>query len=195
MDFGRSISVPELAAIQSLLRESGDQHLFFPFMPSTLSSRIKQASSTNKDVAELTEKLSTSLKLDDNDEDQKTVTVPEAAGTPADEDEDDWEKLADKELEAPAEAPKKTAPAPLTPAILELYDFDIRIPMHQLVKDFTRIVDPTASMLFRPKMVGQSLMMTFNNPKHGMSHPIPYSPGSYNCIIQLFLYHATRSNW
>lgn len=156
-----------------VLRNRAINRLISPFtifMPTTLSSRIKQAKSASKDVAELTEKLNNSLNLNDDDEEKRAVAVPEAEDTPADEDEDDWEKLADKELEAPAEPAKKTAPAPLTSAILELYDFDTRIPMHQLVKDFTRIVDPAATMLFRPKMVGQSLMMTFNNPKHGNSH-------------------------
>jgi hypothetical protein len=157
-----------LSPIQVLQATSGDQLVFSAshiLMPPTLSNRIKQANSSNKDVAELAEKMSTSLKLNDDQEEKSVVAVPEE--DEAAPDEDDWEKLADKELETPDEPAKKVVPAPLTSAILELYDFDTRIPMHQLVKDFTRIVDPTATMLFRPKMVGQSLMMTFNNPKHG----------------------------
>jgi len=162
-------------------------------MASTLSNRIKQATSTNKDVAELTAKMSTSLKLNDEDAEQSVAAVPEEEDPAPGEDEDDWEKLADKELEMPAEPAKKPAPAPMTSAILELYDFDVRIPQHQLVKDFTRIVDPTATLLFRPKMVGQSLMMTFNNPKHGMPLTIFVLTCSYYCVIQLLLHHTARS--
>jgi|SRR5579862_4366624 hypothetical protein len=138
-------------------------------MASTLSNRIKQTQSTKKDIDETTEKLSTALKLNNDADESRAVAVPESGdATPADDEEDDWEKLADKELETPEESPKKPPLMPLTSAVLELYDFDPQIPMHQLVKDFTRIVDPTATMLFRPKMVGQSLMMTFSNSKHGI---------------------------
>ena len=160
----------EFCGDPSSSRQVDDQSFpSFSVMSSTFSNRIKQTQSTKKDVDETTEKLSTTLKLNDDANDIRAVAVPESGdAAAADDEEDDWEKLADKELETPAESPKKPPLIPLTSAVLELYDFDPQIPMHQLVKDFTRIVDPTATMLFRPKMVGQSLMMTFNNPKHGI---------------------------
>lgn len=135
-------------------------------MPSTkFSDRIKQAKSTNKDIEAITQKLEKDLKI--TDEPVSSTVKPEVTAEVADE--DDWEKLADKELDAPAPKPKPKA-VPAESPILELYDFDPRLQMHQLVKDFTSIVDPTGTMLFRQKMVGQSLMFTFNNPKHGISY-------------------------
>jgi hypothetical protein len=129
--------------------------------PSTLSERIQQTNS-NKGVTAITEKLDSNLTLNeeptDNSSDPKT-------GNEAP-DEDDWEQLADKELET-QEPVKATVQPPPNPSMLELYDFDPKVPMHQLVKDFTKIVDPTGIMFFRPKMVNQSLIFTFTNPKHG----------------------------
>lgn len=123
----------------------------------------------------MAEKLGTALKLGDEADESIAVTGPESGdAAAADDDDDDWEKLADKELETPVEPTKKPPSIPLTSAVLELHDFDPQIPMHQLVKDLTRMVDPTATMLFRPKMVGQSLMMTFNNPKHGKPDRLLY---------------------
>jgi len=128
--------------------------------PSTLSKRIKENNLTNKDVSAITEQLSSSLNIKDEPTDQPD-------NFESDDEEDDWEKLADKELETPVEPVKTPTPSSSNLSILELYDFDPRIQMHQLVKDFTRIVDPTGTMPFRPKMVNQSLLLTFNNPKHG----------------------------
>lgn len=133
--------------------------------PPTLSERIKQSNSTtNKDVASITEQLSSSLNI--KDEAINQPDKPEKV-----DEEDDWEKLADKELETPVEPVKPPVTSSPDQSILELYDFDLRIQMHQLVKDFTRIVDPTGTMPFRPKMVNQSLLLTFNNPKHGTNLP------------------------
>lgn len=131
----------------------------------TLSQRIKQTNSTNKDVEAITEKLNTTFNLDDTSSDKSDA--PENATAASDE--DDWEKLADQVLEAPPQPVKAPATQPSSACLLELYDFDTRIQMHQLVKDFTKIVDPTGTMSFRPKMVNESLLLTFNNPKHGMS--------------------------
>jgi len=132
---------------------------------STLSQRIKQTNSTKKDVEAITEKLNTALNFDDTPSDKSNA--PESADAASDE--DDWEKLADQELERPPEPVKPHVTRPSTACLLELYDFDQRIQMHQLVKDLTRIVDPTGTMSFRPKMVNGSLLLSFNNPKHGMS--------------------------
>ena len=134
---------------------------------STLSERIKQTNSTSKDLNDITEKLSSGLNLSDEATDK--VITPETGDTTTDE--EDWEKLADKELETVSETNELAKPVvttPLHPIILELYDFDPKLQMHQLVKEFTRIVDPTRTMPFRPKMVNQSLLLTFNNPKHGI---------------------------
>jgi hypothetical protein len=134
-------------------------------MPSpTLSARIKQTKSSNADVDDLTEKISTTHLFDSD---------PSASSHALDDDnnsEEDWEKLADKEFDPPAEPVKAPAPAPATPSasVLELYDFEQRTPMHQLVKEFTSIVDPMETMSFRPKMVNQCLFVTFENPKHGI---------------------------
>jgi hypothetical protein len=128
--------------------------------PSTLTERIKQNYSTSKNVAAITEQLSLSLNIKDEPTDHSDDPENDDEG-------DDWEKLADKELEAPTEPTKPPVTSSPNPSILELYGFDPRIQMHQLVKDFTRIVDPTGTMPFRPKMVNQSLLFTFNNPKHG----------------------------
>jgi|SRR5271168_285252 len=130
-------------------------------IPSTLSERIQQSNS-NKDVIAITEELSSNLTL--NEEPTHNSGNP-GAGNDAP-DEDDWEQLADKELETPESVKAAVKPSP-NPSMLELYDFDLKIPMHQLVKDFTKIVDPTGVMSFRPKMVNQSLIFTFINPKHG----------------------------
>jgi len=132
-------------------------------MPSpTLSETIKKANSSNADVAALSDKLNTSLSLDEGPTDPSSNPSPDADSG------DDWEKLADEDTEVPAEPVKKTAPPIQDSSILELYEFDTRLAMHQLVKEFTKIVDSTGTMPFRPKMVNQSLLMTFNNPKHGM---------------------------
>ena len=118
-----------------------------------------------KDVDAITEKLNAGLSLGDATSDQWDT----AEGGDAASDEDDWEKLADQELETAA----KTVKAPATPTtntcLLELYDFDPRIQMHHLVKEFNKVVDPTGTLSFRPKMVNGSLLLTFNNPKHGKS--------------------------
>jgi hypothetical protein len=131
--------------------------------PSTLSERIKESNSIQKGVAAITEQLSSSLNIKDEPTNQSDNVAN-------DDEEDDWEKLADKELETPVEPVKTPIPSSPNSSILELYDFDPRIQMHQLVKDFTRIVNPTGTMPFRPKMVNQSLLLTFNNPKHGTTH-------------------------
>jgi hypothetical protein len=130
--------------------------------PRTLSERIKQ--DVSEDVLKsVTDKLESSLKLKDAAPERNSPTANEEAS-----DEDDWEKTADKELSASTKTSKEPQSDISTSRILELYDFDLRIQMHQLVRDFTRIVDPTGCMPFRPKMVSQSLMLTFNNPKHGI---------------------------
>ena len=129
--------------------------------PSTLSERIQQTN-LNKDVTAITEKLGSDLTLNEQPTDK--CGNPETGNESPDD--DDWEQLADKELETP-EPVKATVQPPPNPSMLELYDFDPKIPMHQLVKDFTKIVDPTGIMSFRPKMVNQSLIFTFTNPKHG----------------------------
>jgi|SRR5579862_2519917 len=128
-----------------------------------LSDRIKKATSANKDIEALTEKFNKGVNISAD----SSLDTPDQEATPNEAaDEDDWEKLADKELDAPT--PKqKLKPALNDSSILELYDFDTRLQMHQLVKEFTSIVDPTGTMPFRPKMAGQSLMFTFNNPKNG----------------------------
>jgi hypothetical protein len=131
--------------------------------PSTLSERIK-SNSSREDVGAITERLGTSLRVTDESADKPA----EAENKDAQVDEDDWEALADKELQAPAELVKPSVTQSTTTTILELYDFDPRIQMHQLVKDFTKIVDPAGTMSFRPKMINQSLLLTFSNPKHGM---------------------------
>jgi hypothetical protein len=128
-----------------------------------LSDRIKEAKSTDQEIETLTERLNENLKIN-----AQSTNQPDKASTSENEDEDDWERLADKELDIPSEKSKVKTSANESP-ILELYDFDTRIQMHQLVKDFTSIVDPTHIFPFRPKMVGQSLMFTFDNPKHGIS--------------------------
>lgn len=134
--------------------------------PSRLSERINRTNSTQKDVVAITENLSSTLNL--NDEPTDESSNPENGNEPPDE--EDWEQLADKELETsePVKAPVPTSSS--NPSILELYDFDPKIPMHQLVKEFTKIVDPTGITPFRPKMVSQSLILTFLNPKHGNTY-------------------------
>jgi hypothetical protein len=132
-------------------------------MPSRLSERIKRDKSPNKDVAAITEKLNTTLNLKDDEPSDK---AGETGVGGADSDEEEWEKLAEKELNEPRQP---TPPESTDLAILELYDFDPRIQMHQIVKELTNIIDPTGTMPFRPKMVNQSLFITFNNPKHGMT--------------------------
>jgi hypothetical protein len=135
--------------------------------PSTLSQRIKDTNSANENVENITRKLESSLDLEDKPQDAPPVS--EAIRPEADE-EDDWEQLADKELEAPEKPAAKSTPPPRDkiPTILELYDFDAKMQMHQIVKSFTKIVDPTGTMPFRPKMVNDSLLFTFSNPKHGI---------------------------
>ena len=135
--------------------------------PSTLSQRIKDANSENEDVENITQKLESSLDLKDKPQD--VSPLPEVVSLEADE-EDDWEQLADKELEAPEKPVAMSTPPPRekSPTILELYDFDSRMQMHQIVKSFTKVVDPTGTMPFRPKMVNDSLLLTFSNPKHGI---------------------------
>jgi hypothetical protein len=129
-------------------------------MPSpTPSRRIKETKSTNADVEDLTKKISTTLLL---------AADPATSSHDDNSSEEDWEKLADKELDSPAEPVKAPTPATSSTSVLELYDFEPRIPMHQLVKEFTSIVDPTETMSFRPKMVNQCLILTFQNPKHGI---------------------------
>ena len=132
----------------------------------TLSQRIKQTNSTQKDVDAIAEKLNATLNLDDTTSDSDKSDTPENADAASDE--DDWEKLADQELDTPAKPVKAPITPPANTCLLELYDFDPRIQMHQLVKQFTQVVDPTGTMSFRPKMVNGSLLLTFNNPKHGM---------------------------
>jgi len=129
----------------------------------TLPQRIKQTDSTKKDVDAITNKLNTGLDLDDTSSDKLDALEHADAAS----DEDDWEKLADQEPETPPK-PVKASPPPTSTSLLELYGFDPRIQMHQLVKEFTKIVDPTGTMSFRPKMVNGSLLLTFHNPKHGM---------------------------
>jgi hypothetical protein len=131
---------------------------------STLSQRIKQTNSTERDVDAIAEKLNATLNLDETTSDKSDAA--ENAGAVSDE--DDWEKLADQELETPAKPVKAPTTPPTNPCLLELYDFDPRIQMHQLVKEFTQVVDPMGTFSFRPKMVNGSLLLTFNNPKHGM---------------------------
>jgi hypothetical protein len=131
--------------------------------PSSLSKQIK-SNSTTEDVHAITERLSTRLKVTAESADKPT----KAENNDTQVDEDDWETLADKELEAPVEPVKPSVTQPTSATVLELYDFDPRIQMHQLVKDFTKIVDPAGTMSFRPKMANQSLLLAFNNPKHGM---------------------------
>jgi hypothetical protein len=141
--------------------------------PSTLSQRIKESNSPTKNVENITQKLESSLDLNDKPEAAllaSQVTPPEADG------EDDWEQLADKELETlESPAPQSTLPpCSRSPAILELYDIDPKMQMHQIVKSFTNIVDPTGTMPFRPKMVNDSILLTFNNPKHGITPALIY---------------------
>jgi hypothetical protein len=154
---------------------------------STLSARIKQSNSRKADVEELTEKITTTLRLDGDPADMPHDTEEDSS-------EEDWEKLADKEVDTPPEPVKKPVPAPTSTLALELYDFEVRTPMHQLVKEFTSIVDPTGTMPFRPKMVNQSLLLTFQNPKHGRI-PLDVANSSCHCIIQLFLHHPSKSDW
>jgi hypothetical protein len=140
--------------------------------PSTLSQRIRDSNSANEDVENIAGKLES---LDLEDKPQDAAPVSEVAPPAADE--DDWEQLADKELEAPEKPAAKSAPPPQdkSPTILELYDFDPKMQMHQIVKSFTKIVDPTGTMPFRPKMVNDSLLLTFSNPKHGIVPDVIYS--------------------
>jgi len=136
-------------------------------MPSQkLSERIKQANSSAQDVDAVTEKLGSALSLQDKEKSPSEATIVADASQ---DDEEDWEAMADKELEAPepVKAPE-TKPKPDSSCILELYNFDPKLQMHQLVKSFTNLVDPTGTMSIRPKMVGQSLLFTFSDPKHGM---------------------------
>jgi hypothetical protein len=137
-------------------------------MPSRLSERIKQDKSANKDIAVITEKLDTTLNLEDDAPSEK---AGETGAGGVDSDEEEWEKLADKELNEPSQP---TPPESTDLPILELYGFDPRIQMHQIVKELTNIIDPTGTMPFRPKMVNQSLFITFNNPKHGMIYSISF---------------------
>ena len=144
--------------------------VFFPLFainmpPITLSERLKKANSDRDNLDTITKKVSSSLNLD-----EESCNHPIAA-KPADHvesDEEDWEKLADKELHIPVEPVKKPVSTSSNTSILELYDFDPHIQMHQLVKEFSNLIDPAGAMPFRPKMVNQSLILTFNNPKHGM---------------------------
>ena len=159
--FSRGVLV--LTIFQDLISNSLQSQ--FPMSSTKFSDRIKQAKSTNEDIEAITQKLEKELKI--TDEPVSSIVEPEVTADVADE--DDWEKLADKELDAPVPKTKPKA-VPAESPILELSDFDPRLQMHQLVKDFTSIVDPTGTMVFRPKMVGQSLMFTFNNPKHGISY-------------------------
>jgi len=133
--------------------------------PSTLSERIKRSNATDKNVENITQKLGSLLVLKDT-----AQNVPPAGPLEAD-DEEDWEKLADKVLETPEKPAAKSTPprGSDSPTILELYDFDPKMQMHQIVKAFTTIVDPTRTMPFRPKMVNYSLLLAFDNPKHGIS--------------------------
>ena len=124
---------------------------------------MSPSNSTQKDVDAIAEQLCGSLTLNDNPIDESGVPQNGSEGS-----EEDWEKLADKELEIPVEPAKAPLPSSPNSAILELYDFSPRVQMHQLVKEFSKIVDPTGTMSFRPKMVNQSLILTFNNPKHGI---------------------------
>jgi hypothetical protein len=158
--------------------------------PSTLSARIKENNSTKKDVDAITERLNSSLKLSDEPD---SKSEPLEIGDD-DAGEEDWEKLADKELQSPVEAVKTPVAQSDNTTILELYDFDPRIQMHQLVKEFTKIVDPTGTMFFRPKMVNQSIMLTFTNPKHGMDLFYVIN-SSYGGVVQLLMYHSSRSSW
>jgi len=141
---------------------------FRDMKPSTLSERIKGSNTTNKNVENITQKFGSLLDLKDTAQD-----VPHASksGPLEADDEEDWEKLADKELETPEKPAAKSTPPPGSDGltILELYDFDPKMQMHQIVKAFTTIVDPTRIMPFRPKMVNDSLLLVFNNPKHGIS--------------------------
>jgi hypothetical protein len=135
--------------------------------PSTPSQRIKDTNTTNDNVENITRKLESSLDLKDKPQDVPAVSE---VAPPAANEEDDWEQLADKELEAPEKPAAKSTPPPRekSPTILELYDFDPKLQMHQIVKSFTKIVDPTSTMPFRPKMVNDSILLIFSNPKHGI---------------------------
>ena len=135
--------------------------------PLTLSERIKESNATNDNLENITEKLGSLLDLKDKAQDVPPVSK---LGPLEADDEEDWEKLADKELETPEKpAAKSTPPGSDSHTILELYDLDPKMQMHQIVKAFTTIVDPTRTMPFRPKMVNDSLLLTFNNPKHGIN--------------------------
>lgn len=131
---------------------------------STLSEGITKTNSAKTNVDDITKRVSSSLRLGDEpaDDSEDTFAKPDDES-----DQEDWEKLADRELQAPTEAFKPPASKPYDPNVLELNGFDPRMQMHQVVKEFTKIVDPTGSMPFRPKMVNQSLILTFNNAKHG----------------------------
>lgn len=138
--------------------------------PSTLSQRIRESNSTSKNVENITQELESSLHLYDKPKD----ALPSVQVVPEKDEGDDWEQLADKELEESEKSVAKLTPPPPSdsPAILELYDFDAKLQMHQIVKSFTKIVDPTGTMPFRPKSVNQSLLLTFNNPKHGTTRSL-----------------------
>lgn len=138
-------------------------------MTTRLSERIKKTETPSQDVTAITEKLDAALNLDDDKPTNKNGGDADEVTSPDDE-EEEWEKLADKELNEPS---KPTPPESTSSPILELYDFDPRLQMHQLVKELTNIIDPTGTMPFRPKMVNQSLFLTFNNPKHGINCSLP----------------------
>jgi len=159
--------------------------------PPTLSERIKQTNSANKDVTDITEKLTTTLTLtnEPNDEHEATENRDDSA------DEADWEKLAEEELKIPVEPVRPVKQSASSASILELYDFDPRIQMHELVKEFTKIVDSTGTMSFRPKMINQSLMLTFNNPNHGTNFKYSIANGSNHGVVQLFLHYASEPTW
>lgn len=134
-------------------------------MTTRLSERLEQNESPHQDVSSITEKFGAALNLEDDSPTNKSGGVGSEVKSPDDE-EEEWEKLADKELN---ESRKPSPPPESTSSpILELYDFDPRLQMHQIVKELTKIIDPTGTMPFRPKMVNQSLFITFNNSKHGM---------------------------
>ena len=146
-------------------------------MPSpALSARLKQSNPANTNVETLAKKLSTTLRLDAGPDNESHEAEDNNSS------DEDWEKLADKELDTPIESVKITEPLPPSTSVLELYDFDSRMPMHQLVKDFTRIVDPTETMPFRPKMLHKSLLLTFQNPKHGIA-PLCLANRSCHSVI------------
>ena len=162
-------------------------------MPSSkLSDRIKQANSSAKDVEAVTKKLGSALTLQDKD---KSSSEAAAVADAPQADEEDWEALADKELEAPEQAKAPEAkPNPETSCLLELYGFDTKLQMHQLVKSFIDLVDPTGSMSILAKKAGQSVIFKFSNPKHGIDVILIVSHYSKSGALFVLLFCSFQSS-